>query len=86
MQAKDIPDRPILAFVAENGGIGCHWFVPEGTTSRSVLCAMPPGTPPKLALAKMKGLMRRGLVGGCGCGCRGDFELTDKGREVLNGG
>jgi predicted NBD/HSP70 family sugar kinase len=44
---------------------------------------MPPQVPEKLARAKMTMLMRRGLVEGCGCGCRGDWELTSKGRATL---
>jgi hypothetical protein len=39
--------------------------------------AMPTGTPPKLQLAKMRMLIRRGIVQGCPCGCRGDFYLTE---------
>ncbi len=41
--------------------------------------AMPPGTPEKVQLAKMRQLHRRGLVSGCACGCRGDWEITDTG-------
>ncbi len=37
----------------------------------------------KLILAKMKQLIKRGLVDGCACGCRGDFEITPKGEEWL---
>jgi hypothetical protein len=44
---------------------------------------MPPDAPDKLILAKMNKLLRRGLVDGCGCGCRGDFEITDKGLAFL---
>jgi hypothetical protein len=33
--------------------------------------------PQKLVIAKARKLMRRGLLEGCDCGCRGDFELTD---------
>lgn len=77
MQCKDIPDEPILEFLAIHGGIGCHAWNLEGEDGeRSVLNAMPKGTPEKLALAKMKSLIRRGMVTGCGCGCRGDFELA----------
>lgn len=88
MQAKDVPDRPVVAFVATHGGIGCNWFEtvfePSGRANqRSVLHAMPDDTPPKVALAKMRALIRRGLVEGCACGCRGDFELTAKGRAWL---
>jgi hypothetical protein len=73
----------VLEFVRDHGGIGCHWWEPAGTTERTVRLAMPPGTPDKLVLAKMRNLIKHGLVSGCGCGCRGDFELTDLGREWL---
>lgn len=39
--------------------------------------------PPKVIAAKMASLIRRGLVSGCACGCRGDFQITGKGREML---
>jgi hypothetical protein len=45
--------------------------------------AMPPGTPDRLRVAKMKRLIERGLVDGCGCGCRGDYYLTEKGKYFL---
>lgn len=41
------------------------------------------GVPMKVLLAKFRRVNRRGLVEGCDCGCRGDFELTSKGRELL---
>ncbi|MFH2045132.1 MAG: hypothetical protein ABIK92_08285 [Pseudomonadota bacterium] len=44
---------------------------------------MPNGIHGKLQVAKMKSLIRRGLVDGCDCGCRGDFEITRKGVEYL---
>jgi len=31
--------------------------------------------PEKVVLAKAKRLIRRGLIDGCGCGCRGDFQI-----------
>lgn len=80
MQAKDVPDLPVLQWLAGRGlhfSTWCDW--PE----TSVLAAMPPGTPPKVALAKMRRLIARGLVTGCGCGCRGDFQLSKKGREAV---
>jgi hypothetical protein len=40
-----------------------------------------PGVPPRLLLAKAKRLCLRRLIDGCFCGCRGDFEVTAKGRE-----
>jgi hypothetical protein len=36
-----------------------------------------------LAWAKMNMLIRRGLVHGCPCGCRGDYELTVKGCDFI---
>jgi hypothetical protein len=85
MQCKDIPDAPIMEFLANQGGIGCTWLVHDGEPpgARCVLGAMPAGTPPKLALAKMSMLIRRGVVSGCTCGCRGDFELTSMGRGFI---
>lgn len=49
----------------------------------SVQEAMPPGLNGHLLRAKMAMLIRRKLVSGCACGCRGDFEITDKGRLFL---
>lgn len=74
MQCKDIPNQPILDFLKVHGGIGCTWF---GNCERSVVHAMPHGVPSKLVLAKMKQLIKNGLVEGCTCGCRGDFEIKE---------
>lgn len=85
MQCKDIPDLPILQFIdsqRDNGPMGwCNWHGDE--FPNSVTHAMPKKIAGKLLLAKMNQLIRRGLVDGCGCGCRGDFVLTDKGRAAL---
>lgn len=40
-------------------------------------------TPNKVVRAKMRALVKRKLVGGCDCGCRGDFEITDAGLVLL---
>lgn len=34
--------------------------------------------PEKVVLAKARSLIRRGVIGGCGCGCRGDFVLCNR--------
>lgn len=81
MQCKDIPDLPILMFLEALNGQWANWF--GNGYDNSVTRAMPAETPEKLALAKMRMLMRRGLVDGCDCGCRGDFVLTEKGRTFL---
>jgi hypothetical protein len=80
MQCKDIPDRPILEFLARQD---CPATWGEGYFMSTVRDAMPPGTPDRLQRAKMARLIRRGLVGGCDCGCRGDYEITEKGRDWL---
>lgn len=81
LQAKHIPDEPILIGLAVNDVWHNHWPRTEPHDPRdmpTVLDYMPPGTPPKLALAKMRSLKKRGLVDGCGCGCRGDWCLPDQ--------
>lgn len=99
MQCKDIPDADILNYLYELQGqwtsLWCGHFKgkedkehPPGSGRligyvNDVYYAMPEGTPEKLALAKMKQLHKRGLVGGCPCGCRGDFEITDRGIEFI---
>ena len=82
MKCADIPDRPVLEFLAREPETWHNWFDPK-KHDNSVLRAMPPETPGKLALAKMRQLMKRGLVDGCACGCRGDFVVTGKGLETL---
>lgn len=82
MQCKDIPDRPILEFLASLGGAWAHWFGDD--FEASVTHAMPKGIPPNLVRAKMASMIKRGIVDGCPCGCRGDYLLTDKGRALLN--
>jgi hypothetical protein len=84
MQAKDIADEPILRFLASLGQqTGTWYFGIDADNSIERVCA--PGTPPKVALAKMRSMIKRGLVDGCVCGCRGGFTLTAKGDGVLNG-
>ncbi len=80
MQCKDIPDEPVLRFLARRPGVWHNWYFGN---DKDVRQAMPDGLPEKLVLGKMRMLMRRGLVGGCDCGCRGDFEITAKGQEWL---
>lgn len=45
----------------------------------------PYGMPSGLVRAKASRLIERGLLDGCTCGCRGDFELTTAGRGLLEG-
>ena len=90
MQAKDVPEIPILVWLrafeakAYPGDREFPWATWFHGYSNSVDQSMPAGTPEKVVRAKMAGLIRRGLVAGCGCGCRGDYELTDAGIAYLD--
>jgi len=82
MQAKDIPVEPVLKFLAalpKYRTAGWHDMQPREDFMPTVVDAMPAGVPPKVVLAKMRSLIKKGLVDGCPCGCRGDFALTARG-------
>ena len=81
MQCKDIPDRPILEFLAKHPDLWHNWCPGD---DKDVRQAMPEGVPDKLVLAKMRKLIGRGVVGGCSCGCRGDFVITKKGMVEID--
>lgn len=82
MKCSDIPDQTILSFLADHQGT---WATlgGDGSIMPNVALAFPPDTPPKVKLAKMRKLIERGLSGGCPCGCRGDYEITDKGLKLI---
>lgn len=86
-QCKQISTIAILEYLYDKQGEWtCLWygyFKDKDSSVTDVYYAMPSDTPEKVALAKMKILYKKGLVGGCDCGCRGDFEITDKGLAVL---
>ena len=76
-----VPDEPILRFLAEHIDEWCTWG--KGYAMPTVKDAMPAGTSDEVQHAKMRDLMKRGLVDGCACGCRGDFEITHNGLAAL---
>jgi hypothetical protein len=89
VQAKHLPAEEILGVVAlYNGG---HQPPVEGPTFRNGprWCLMYdleerfPDLPYKVVLAKCRSLLKQGMLRGCGCGCRGDFEITPKGLTYL---
>lgn len=87
-QAKDIADTDALAAVIDcmdHAGLPGTPIGPwHGPASRWSL-ADRLGFPDRVVLAKMRALIRRGLVKGCACGCRGDFEPTDEGKSLIGG-
>lgn len=82
MQAKDILDEAVLCFLLSLKE-PATWGMRNDRIMPSVYEAMPVGTPCKVQRAKMQSLIRRGLVEGCSCGCRGDFVITRKGMRRL---
>jgi hypothetical protein len=76
MSARDIEDWRVLAVIDRlclESKLPAHaWDVQAAL----------PAHPPKVVAAKLRKLVRRKLVTGCFCGCRGDFELTVAGREI----
>lgn len=81
-KCSDIDTDTILKFLEKHQGRWSTWG--QGHSMPTVQDAMPPGTPEKLQLAKMRQLYKSGLVGGCTCGCRGDWEITDKGLAKIH--
>lgn len=83
MQCKNIPTISILKFLAENPDRWHNWYF---MNEKDVRHAMPNGfnIDEKLVLAKMRVLIKKGLVDGCPCGCRGDFTITQKGLNKIN--
>jgi hypothetical protein len=83
--AKDIRDTDMLTVIAAMNAR--PWPGGSTTSPRWMMTweldeAFSP-FPPKVVLAKARALIKRGLIDGCGCGCRGDFVITTKGRELL---
>jgi len=77
MQCKDIADFPLVLFVATKQREKGMWV--------NAWDFEPPYSdlPDNLFRAKMGKLIERGLLDGCNCGCRGDYELTPAGRVYL---
>jgi hypothetical protein len=76
MQCKDIPDAAFLDAVRRTPGVSSQ---PDSWRNRwAVQAELETATgwiPERLFLAKARGLIRRKLLRGCPCGCRGDYEL-----------
>ena len=71
--AKEIPDKGILDILAQPS----HGGVPRWHSWWDIAQHWYPDVPPKVVLAKLRGMLRRRLIDGCGCGCRGDFRLPE---------
>lgn len=85
MKASDITDLDLIRAVNEAAHQAWWPNGPQPPPSGRWVCRWDLGHlgPDKVVLAKARRLIRRGLMDGCDCGCRGDFVLTDAGRELL---
>lgn len=92
MQAKDITSLAFLQAVVVCG-IERERLWANRWDVTAVLAGYPecikstprvyPELPVKVVLAKAKALISAGIIDGCACGCRGDWELMPETAEVL---
>jgi hypothetical protein len=75
MQCKDIPDEVFLDAVRRAGKPG-SWRM-RWNVQTELEKALGP-IPENLLLAKARKLMAAGKMGGCDCGCRGDYHPADE--------
>lgn len=79
IQCKDVSTLAILEFVKglTQKGASATWYdIEDDNTVRRVI---PMVVPNCVLRKKLDNLARKGLLDGCGCGCRGDFRITPKG-------
>jgi len=69
VKTSDITDEAFLAVVHQVREREQRW-----THVGDVMEAL--GAPRRVVLSKARKLIDRGLLDGCACGCRGDFEVT----------
>lgn len=80
MQAKDLDEIAILNFLDD---LRVPALLFDAGFPNDLYQVVSREVPRKVLLAKMNALIRRNLVKGCSCGCRGDFLITEEGRRFL---
>ncbi len=84
LQIKDISTLDVLQHLYSRHVGGMCWSTWCKGFDNSIDVAMGfPDLPDNLVRAKMKSLIQKGLVSGCYCGCRGDYEIQPDGIEWL---
>lgn len=92
IQAKDLPDRDVLALVLaismgekprQYPDIPMRKGPTEWVFTSDLALHLSEHIPWKVVLAKLRALVKRKLLDGCACGCRGDFWVTPAGRALL---
>lgn len=78
IQAKDISDEDFIAAVQEASRQAAkRWGAKDAWAMVWDVTAIL-GVPEKVVRAKAERIIKRGLMDGCTCGCRGDFDLRGK--------
>lgn len=72
IQVKSVADDAILAIIDETRRSESRW-----TFAWDIEAALAP-VPPKVVRAKLKSMIRRGVITGCACGCRGDLQRPEQ--------
>ena len=73
--------QAILKFLAKHQGKWSTWG--KGYSMPTVQEVIGEETSKEEQLEIMTGLYEEGFIGGCMCGCRGDFEITDLGLAYI---
>lgn len=76
-QCKDIPDAVFLDAIRRTPATGSLGWRLRHEVHRELEASIG-ALPEKLFLAKARQLEKRGLLGGCTCGCRGDWHPADE--------
>jgi len=75
IQSKHVPEVPILRSLAA---------LPGGETANlEDILNHRSGYPVKAVKERLNSLIRRKLITGCTCGCRGEFAITEAGKAAL---
>lgn len=82
IQVKHVETLPILQFLDNIAPRMAISF--DRDFENSIFHAVPEEIPRKVMLSKLRNMIEKGIIDGCACGCRGDFELTQKGKDILN--
>ncbi|MFB7114103.1 hypothetical protein [Streptomyces sp. NPDC056291] len=77
LQCKDIPDATFLDAVRASPAGVVGWRT-RFDVHEKVEEAIGQEIPTNLLMAKARRLESRGLLGGCTCGCRGDWHPSDE--------
>lgn len=78
MKTSDLEDKEVMQAVYDSCVADNMW------SNTHKIAEKFPNFPFKVVASKLSRLLKRRLVTGCDCGCRGDWELTAAGYEFLN--